>query len=128
MAYRHGNYEHLQNADHRYECDKCDGTFTRYDSLKRHKDRLHTSEEVVYVCSICQATYNSVQRLRQHRVIHTLETNRFEISESALRGNVKSYTMKHLYSEPTNDIMALFSRYSSEISSLILSGNIYNYF
>lgn len=106
----------------KYNCDQCSSTFTRKDSLKRHISRRHNYEDLAYECMTCGQFFNSIVKLRRHRADHQNETGRFILSESALRGNVKSYTMLHSNDSPISDVMRIFSRFSSEIASLIFAG------
>ena len=108
-----------------FECQICPAKFRRYDVLKQHIQRLHTHEEVVYDCSTCGLVFNTVLQLHNHRLTHVTESHRFRLSETALRGNVKSYEMKHHHERPITDVMKVLTNFSDEINSVIYAGIYY---
>lgn len=110
----------------KFQCPRCPMKFTRRDSLEKHVKRLHQHETTAYECTTCGQTFNSLLLLRRHRHDHQNETGRFKLSESALRGNVKSYTMLHSIANPITEVMKVCSTYSSEIASLIFAGKVKN--
>ena len=55
-----------------YECDVCNGRFTKAHDLVRH-ERTHTGEKP-YECDICNKRITLKRHLVEHKRIHTGET------------------------------------------------------
>lgn len=103
-----------------FVCQLCKNSFSRLDVLKRHIQRIHSHDTISYPCNLCGLDFDSVLQLREHRDRHRAERGQFQLSESALHGSVKSYSLSH--NTPTTDVMKLFSAYGGEIAALINSG------
>ena len=61
------------HVDQKYECSKCNASFTRLADKRYHEDRCGTS-----VCLSCGAHFSNLLKLRIHQRVHD-ETNKCQI-------------------------------------------------
>ena len=55
----------VKNGKKKFECSKCDASFTRKPNLKKHVEVIHEGKKV-NKCSICDSIFNQSKALKRH--------------------------------------------------------------
>ena len=102
----------------RFDCDKCDMTFSTLQNMKRHFKRVH--EKVIireeFRCSLCKKRFINLASLRAHWPRHSPST-RFQERQSAFRRNCISF--RRVHSSSVNSVPQAFLDIKEDIFRLV---------
>ena len=57
----------VHSKDERIKCPECDMTFSRKESMTRHRDTKHSSSSSMFKCEICHKSFTQQGNLDRHR-------------------------------------------------------------
>jgi len=105
----------LHRKEKRYKCDICNSSFSKLDTLTKHKRRFHSNEEYK-PCPRCTKAFSSVKALTEHMKMH-LQTTKFEKIADFKAGMFQIYRME--FWEEVVTINDAFSKTKVEIMNQI---------
>ncbi|ETN59088.1 hypothetical protein AND_009321 [Anopheles darlingi] len=81
-----------------YACDNCDNTFPELQTVLKHEETVHVSENRTYVCSACGKSFRQKDLLKRHQSTHTEgRPHRCTVCEAAFktRSTLSKHTKLH---------------------------------
>ena len=81
------------------KCPSCEFTTTSEQGLKVHKKKKHTNQSFLKICSLCDKTFKTYQKFRDHKFEHTSwnrSKNTYSCKECDFIGNNMSSHEVHM--------------------------------
>lgn len=100
----------------KFACPQCSVLFTRRANRDRHVVRIHTNANLVHPCNICGNVFDSVQKLKNHRLTHK-PSNGFRVLQSAFRKTCVIY--RKTYEKKINTLDMAFNEDKIEMYDVL---------